>query len=109
MDEWLSQVDCCDAVISVANTTIHGSGGLKKPTLCLQSRNTDWRWIDGLDCSYWYQSVDALSQKKDGSWDLACEKVLPWVEDIRNKKHIEQNEQKRDKCLDAMSFIKYGD
>ena len=35
MDSWLSQVAACDAVISVANTTIHGSGGLNIPTLCL--------------------------------------------------------------------------
>ena len=35
MDLWLNQVDVCDAVISIANTTIHGAGGLNKPTLCL--------------------------------------------------------------------------
>ena len=28
MDKWLSQVDAMDYVISVANTTIHGAGGL---------------------------------------------------------------------------------
>ena len=32
MDTWLSQVDAMDYVISVANTTIHGAGGLGKPT-----------------------------------------------------------------------------
>ena len=48
MDTWLSQVECCDAVISIANTTIHGAGTIKKPTFCLQSRNSDWRWVDGL-------------------------------------------------------------
>ena len=35
MDRWLSQVDAMDYVISVANTTIHGAGGLGKPTFCL--------------------------------------------------------------------------
>ena len=35
MDSWLSQVDACDAVIGVANATIHGAGGLNKPTYCL--------------------------------------------------------------------------
>ena len=28
MDLWLSQVDACDYVISIANTTIHSAGGL---------------------------------------------------------------------------------
>ena len=32
MELWLDQVAVCDAVISVANTTIHGAGGLGKPT-----------------------------------------------------------------------------
>ena len=45
MDRWLAQVDACDAVLSVANTTIHGSGGLGKPTICLLSQDSDWRWL----------------------------------------------------------------
>ena len=35
MELWLDQVNACDAVISIANTTIHGAGGLKKPTYVL--------------------------------------------------------------------------
>ena len=35
MDNWLNQVAACDAVLSVANTTIHGAGGLNIPTYCL--------------------------------------------------------------------------
>ena len=34
MNRWLSQVDAMDYVISVANTTIHGAGGLNKKTFC---------------------------------------------------------------------------
>ena len=44
MDTWLSQVSACDAVVSVANTTIHGSGGLNVPTMC-SFRATNWRWL----------------------------------------------------------------
>ena len=55
-DTWLSQVAVCDAVISVANTTIHASGGLNIPTLCLLSKFIDWRWLkdSNVDQSYWY-------------------------------------------------------
>ena len=35
MELWLDQVACCDLVVSVANTTIHGSGELGIPTFCL--------------------------------------------------------------------------
>ena len=45
MNAWLNQVDSCDGIISIANTTIHGAGGLKKPTLCLLGNKSDWRWL----------------------------------------------------------------
>ena len=48
MDGWLSQVAAMDAVISIANTTIHGAGGLGIPTICLVSQKADWRWIEPL-------------------------------------------------------------
>ena len=59
MKNWLSQVAACDAVLSVANTTIHGAGGLNKPTLCLLSRHSDWRWLNdpSIKRSYWYPSA----------------------------------------------------
>ena len=41
MESWLNQVDACDAVISIANTTIHGAGGLNKPTICLLGNKVD--------------------------------------------------------------------
>ena len=45
MDNWLDQVNACDGVVSIANTTIHGAGGLNKPTLCLLGSSSDWRWL----------------------------------------------------------------
>ena len=45
MDSWLSQVAAMDAVISIANTTVHGSGGCGTPTLCLVSQQSDC-WIE---------------------------------------------------------------
>ena len=41
MDFWLDQVQAVDFVISIANTTIHGAGGLGKPTFCLLSTFAD--------------------------------------------------------------------
>ena len=79
MDSWLSQVDACDAVISVANTTIHGAGTIKKPTFCLQGRSSDWRWIDGLNHSYWYETVNTSRQSRDGSWKDAIQSAQYWL------------------------------
>ncbi len=81
MDGWLSQVSACDAVISIANTTIHGAGGLGKPTLCLVSRKSDWRWIEPSihQGCYWYPSVHAVYQSKNGDWKEALSATQNWL------------------------------
>lgn len=82
MDLWLDQVAACDAVLSVANTTIHGAGGLNLPTLCLLSRHSDWRWFDALEVtrSYWYPSVGLVRQTPLGDWSSALEQARAWLE-----------------------------
>ena len=81
MDLWLSQVASCDAVISVANTTIHGAGGLDKPTMCLLSQDSDWRWLKEprVTRSYWYPSVGIARQAPSRSWESAFSKVRQWL------------------------------
>ena len=83
MDTWISQVAACDAVLSVANTTIHGAGGLNIPTICLLSKHSDWRWIDSPDVrrSYWYPSVGIARQSSDESWSTAFDDVKDWFYD----------------------------
>ena len=51
-----------DLVISIANTTVHGSGGLGIPTCCLVSTESDWRWINSKIYAsiYLYHSVDTV-------------------------------------------------
>ena len=82
MDLWLSQVDACDYVISIANTTIHGAGGLGKPTACLLSKHYDWRWThqEVYDKSYWYSSVDVFRQASDGDWKKAIQDTVQWLQ-----------------------------
>ena len=82
MDRWISQVDACDAVLSVSNTTIHGAGGLGKPTLCLLSQTSDWRWLSSEEVkrSYWYNSVGIARQTKDGGWEAAMEEAVRWIQ-----------------------------
>ena len=80
MDGWLNQVAAMDAVISIANTTVHGAGGLGVPTLCLVSQQSDWRWIDPnvYKGCYWYPSVDAYYQE-NGSWESALNEAPNWL------------------------------
>jgi tetratricopeptide (TPR) repeat protein len=83
MDLWLSQVKACDGVISVANTTIHGAGGLNLPTQCLLSIHSDWRWFvdPSVQRSYWYPSVGIARQSKTlrPSWQQALNQVSAWL------------------------------
>ena len=83
MEMWLSQVASCDAVISVANTTIHGAGGLNIPTQCLLSVHSDWRWFvdSSVQISYWYPSVGIARQSKNchPSWQHALQQVNSWL------------------------------
>ena len=84
MNKWLDQVDACDAVISIANTTIHGAGGLNKPTLCLLGRKADWRWLNNREerVSYWYPSVKiAWQNEHNQGWDKAFEEMGSWLKE----------------------------
>ena len=85
MDSWLDQVEACDGVVSIANTTIHGAGSLKKPTLCLLGRKSDWRWLSDKSekFSYWYPSVEIAWQDDESKdWAPALAKIDPWIEQI---------------------------
>ena len=81
MDSWLAQVAAMDLIISIANTTIHGAGGLGVKTLCLVSNKADWRWInpDIYKGCYWYQSVNTTYQHSNGSWDAALKATEKWL------------------------------
>ena len=81
MDLWLAQVAACDAVVSVANTTIHGAGGLDLPTFCLLSRHSDWRWFDdpAVTRSIWYPSVGIARESKVLGWQPAIAQVRDWL------------------------------
>ena len=83
MDKWLSQVQCCDAIISIANTTIHGAGGLNKPTLCLLGHRADWRWLKDRNetHSYWYPTVEIAWQSENGEWDSAFKRIGSWLKE----------------------------
>ena len=79
MDIWLAQCDACDGIISIANTTIHGAGGLRKPTLCLLGAKSDWRWLkdEKEKISYWYPTVEIAWQNKENKeWKNALIKYL---------------------------------
>ncbi len=83
---WLPQVDAVDCVLTVANTTVHAAAMLMKPTFCLVSNQSDWRWIDPsiYQGSYWYKDVQCSYQDSSGDWDSAILDAKIWLKDQRN-------------------------
>ena len=72
IDSWFSQVESVDAVLTVANTTLHGAGSLRKPTCALISDNSDWRWLNhdvSLNC-IWYDKISIVHQKGSSKWNI---------------------------------------
>ena len=56
--------------------------GLKKPTLCLLSNKSDWRWLVDRKQknSYWYPDVEIAWQDETSSaWNSALEDIGPWL------------------------------
>ena len=62
MDAFAAQVAALDAVVSVANTTVHVAGGLGVETLVLTPFPADWRWLRGRADSPWYADVELFRQ-----------------------------------------------
>ena len=78
--KWLDQVAVCDAVISVANTTIHGAGGLGIPTMCLLiSMSIGGGFLIKILRSYWYPSVGIAREHDTNGWSDAYTIVRHWL------------------------------
>ena len=81
---WLDQVEACDGIVSIANTTIHGAGSLNKPTLCLLGAKSDWRWLCDKEekFSYWYPSVEiAWQDEENQDWGPALARLDLWMQE----------------------------
>ena len=76
LDDFAAQVAACDAVVSVANSTIHMAAALGVPTLACLDTAPDGRW--GLDrhedCHY--RSVRLYRQTRGGEWGDVMERVV---------------------------------
>ena len=64
MDSWLDQVDVCDGVVSIANTTIHGAGSLKTNPLPPWCKLTRMAMHKDEKFSYWYPTVEIAWERR---------------------------------------------
>ncbi len=68
LDDFAAQIAALDLVISVDNSTVHLAGALGVPAWVLQPFAPDWRWLLGVEDSYWYPSVRQFRQSVRGDW-----------------------------------------
>ncbi|MBI2383236.1 MAG: glycosyltransferase, partial [Gammaproteobacteria bacterium] len=68
LDDFAAQVDALDAVVSMANTTVHFAGALAKPVLTLVPLAPSWRWQIDRGESPWYPSMRLLRQAPEETW-----------------------------------------
>ncbi|MCG8653771.1 MAG: polysaccharide pyruvyl transferase family protein, partial [Pirellulales bacterium] len=75
LDMFASQVDACDIVVSIDNSTIHMAAALGKPTLAALPFEADWRWFYDREDTPWYRSLRLYRQSEPGDWAPVFERL----------------------------------
>jgi ADP-heptose:LPS heptosyltransferase len=69
-----SAVDSMDLIITIDTGLAHLAGAMGKTTWTLIGTETDWRWMDNLDTTPWYQSMRLFRYKTN--WDDLIKEVV---------------------------------
>ena len=69
IDGLAALISACDRIVSIDNTTVHLAGALGKETNVLLPFACEWRWGQGSQDSYWYDSMQLHRQVKIGDWE----------------------------------------
>jgi len=71
------QIQECDFIITISNSTAHLSGALGKKTFLMapKGKGKYWYWSQKKNMCLWYPSVEVFQQKKRGVWDEVIEEI----------------------------------
>ena len=75
-----ANINKCDLVISIDNSTVHLSGFLNQDTFLLLPFVSDWRWQKTRTDTPWYKSVKLFRQSKRHDWSNVIRNVLEAIE-----------------------------
>lgn len=75
LDGLAAQVEACDYIITIDNSTAHLAGALGKDTHLLLPKGCDWRWMENRDESPWYPSLKLWRQNVVGDWRQPIENM----------------------------------
>ncbi|HYD63839.1 tetratricopeptide repeat protein [Azospirillum sp.] len=76
LDALAAQVAACDAVVSIANSTIPMAHAIGRPAFALLRRDqNDWRYDFKGRCSRWLPTVRGFWQEEQDDWDTVVERL----------------------------------
>ena len=59
----------CDLIITIDNTIAHLSSSLGKNTWILLPYSSDFRWMENISASLWYDNAVLIRQNKQDCWE----------------------------------------
>ncbi|MEO0416953.1 MAG: hypothetical protein AAF226_18600, partial [Verrucomicrobiota bacterium] len=75
IEGFIDQIEACDLVISIDNSTVHLAGAIGKETWALLPLNCDWRWGTEAHRNFWYDSVTLFRQTRALDWEMVIRMV----------------------------------
>lgn len=82
LDNFASQVEAMDLVISIDNSTVHFAGAIGKSCWTLLPFSADWRWEIASKTSVWYPQMKLFWQVERNDWTIPLNKVQESLESI---------------------------
>ena len=68
-------IENLDLVITCDTSIAHLSGAIGKKTYLLLQKNSEWRWLQDIDYSPWYNSIKIYRQKIQDDWSSVFDDV----------------------------------
>ena len=68
-------IENLDLVITCDTSIAHLSGAIGKKTFLLLQKNSEWRWMQDIDYSPWYNSIKIYRQKNQNDWSSVFDDV----------------------------------
>ena len=81
IDGLVSLISDCDFVVTTSNITAHLTGSIGKKGIVLLpfSKGKIWYWHSGKGQSFWYPSLELVSQSQMNDWTDPIQKCKDWV------------------------------
>lgn len=70
-----------DIMVSVDTGVTHISGAIGKKTLLMLAYASEWRWLQDIDYTHWYDSIKLIRQTEHKNWDPVVEMVCKIIKD----------------------------